>query len=203
MNTYSFKSIILLVAFWITSSVHAEKNILVFGDSLSAGYGIEVEESWPYLLQQELLRTQSNFQVINASITGETTSGGLRRIGNALKHHKPTVVIVGLGTNDGLRGYPNEDTKRNLGKIIDLSQKNNATVLLAGVQLPPNYGQAYSTQFHNNFINLSKKYRILLLPFLLDGIKPEQFQPDNLHPTAEAQQHIMLNVLQELKHLLH
>ncbi|MDX8386871.1 MAG: arylesterase [Gallionella sp.] len=203
MNTYPFKVIILLVVFWIPFSAYAEKNILVFGDSLSAGYGIALEESWPYLLQLELRRTQSDFQVINASISGETTSGGLRRIGDALQQHKPAVVIVELGANDGLRGYPNKDTQSNLSKIIDLSQKNNARVLLAGMQLPPNYGQTYTTQFHNIFTNLSKKHRILLLPFLLEGVTPEQFLPDNLHPTAGAQQRIMLNVLQELKHLLH
>ncbi len=193
----------MLVVFWAPFSAHAEKNILVFGDSLSAGYGIALEESWPYLLQQELLRTQSDFQVINASISGETTSGGLRRIGDALQHHKPAIVIVELGANDGLRGYPNKDTKANLDKIIAQSQQSRAKVLLAGMQLPPNYGQAYTQQFHKTFFDLSRKHRTLLLPFLLKGVKPEQFQPDNLHPTADAQQRIMLNVLQELKHLLH
>ena len=192
----------MLVVFWMPFTAHAEKTILVFGDSLSAGYGIALEDSWPYLLQQELLRTQSDFQVINASISGETTSGGLRRIGTALQHHKPTIVIVELGANDGLRGYPNKDTQSNLDKIIDLSQQNNAKVLLAGMQLPPNYGQAYTTQFHNIFNNLSKKHRIPLLSFLLEGVKPEHFQPDNLHPTAQAQPRIMHNVLQELKPLL-
>ncbi len=183
-------------------SAHAEKNILVFGDSLSAGYGIALEESWPHLLQQELQETRSDLQVINASISGETTSGGLRRIGNALRQHKPAIVIVELGANDGLRGYPNKDTQINLSKIIDLSQQNNARVLLAGMQLPPNYGQTYTTQFHKIFTDLSQQYRIPLLPFLLEGVKPEQFQPDNLHPTAQAQPRIMHNILQELKPLL-
>ena len=184
-------------------SAFAAKNILVFGDSLSAGYGIPIEKGWVNLLQLELKRTQSKFNIVNASISGETTIGGLQRIDKALTQHQPAIVIVELGANDGLRGYNLADTERNLDKIIAQSKRSKAKVLLVGMQLPPNYGETYETKFRELYQQLAKKHRILLLPFLLEGVTPNQFQPDNLHPTADAQQRIMLNVLQELKHLLH
>ena len=140
---------------------------------------------------------------MNASISGETTSGGRQSINKALKQHRPKIVIVELGANDGLRGLPIQDFEANLNYIIDKSRKSGAKVLLVGMKLPPNYGENYTRQFHNVYTSLAKKHGILLLPFLLDGVRADQFQPDNLHPVAEAQQHIMLNVLQELKHLLH
>lgn len=186
-----------------SQTTFAAKNILIFGDSLSAGYGIALEQSWPSLLQNELVRTQSKFKVVNASISGETTTGGLQRIGKALKQHQPAIVIVELGANDGLRGYNLADTERNLDKIIAQSKRSKAKVLLVGMQLPPNYGETYETKFRELYQQLAKKHRIVLLPFLLEGVTQNQFQPDNLHPTADAQQHIMLNILQELKHLLH
>lgn len=194
---------LLFVALWLPCSALAAKNILIFGDSLSAGYGIAIEQSWPNLLQKELVRTQANFNVVNTSVSGETTIGGLQRIGKALQQYRPAIVIVELGANDGLRGYNLTDTARNLDKIIALSKRSKTKVLLVGMQLPPNYGELYETKFRELYQQLAKKHRILLLPFLLEGVTPNQFQPDNLHPTADAQQHIMLNVLQELKHLLH
>lgn len=203
MKSLSLKIIFLLAALWLPFSAHAAKNILVFGDSLSAGYGLEIDKSWVSLLQQELQRTKSDFTVVNASISGETTTGGRQRIGKALKQHQPSIVIVELGANDGLRGTPISNMKANLSHIIELSQRAGARVLLVGMKLPPNYGAAYTTQFADVYTLLAKKYHILLLPFLLEGVKADQFQADNLHPVAEAQQHIMLNVLQELKHLLH
>jgi acyl-CoA thioesterase-1 len=181
----------------------AAKTILVLGDSLSAGYGIALAQSWPNLLRKELVRTQSPFKVVNASISGETTAGGLQRIGKTLKQHQPAIVIVELGANDALRGYNLAETERNLDNIIAQSKRSQAKVLLIGMQLPPNYGELYGTKFRELYLQLAKKNRILLLPFLLEGVTPNQFQADNLHPTADAQQHIMLNVLQELKHLLH
>lgn len=193
----------LVAALWLPHSVYAANNILVFGDSLSAGYGIAIEKSWVNLLQQELLRTQSGFSVVNASISGETTTGGRQRITKALKQHRPAIVIVELGANDGLRGAPIKDVEANLSYIIEQSQRSGAKVLLVGMKLPPNYGGTYITQFHNVYPRLANKYRILLLPFLLEGVAADQFQADNLHPVATAQQHLMLNVMQELKHLLH
>jgi len=182
---------------------YAAKNIMVFGDSLSAGYGLAIDKSWVYLLRQELKRTQSGFSVVNASISGETTTGGKQRIANALKQFKPKIVIVELGANDGLRGTPIKSMEDNLDYIIRKSLGTGAKVLLLGMKLPPNYGEAYTTQFSDVYPRLANKHHILLLPFLLEGVKPDQFQADNLHPNADAQQHIMLNVMQELKHLLH
>jgi len=165
--------------------------------------GIAIEKSWVNLLQQELIRTQSGFTVVNASISGETTTGGRQRIAKALKQHRPAIVIVELGANDGLRGAPIKNMEANLSYIIEKSRKSGAKVLLVGMKLPPNYGEPYITQFHNVYQNLAKKHGLLLLPFLLEGVAANQFQADNLHPVTEAQQRIMLNVLQELKHLLH
>lgn len=199
----SLKFIFLLVTLWLPISAHAAKNILVFGDSLSAGYGLEIDKSWVYLLQQELQRTQSGFNVVNASISGETTAGGKQRIDQALKQFHPKIVIVELGANDGLRGTPISDMEANLDYIIKKSLNSGAKVLLLGMKIPPNYGATYTSDFANVYLHLAKKRGILLLPFLLEGVKADQFQADNLHPVAEAQQHIMLNVMQELKHLLH
>jgi acyl-CoA thioesterase-1 len=195
--------ILLFVVLWLPLNASAAKNILVFGDSLSAGYGLEIDKSWVYLLRQELQRTQSGFSVVNASISGETTAGGKQRIASALKQFKPKIVIVELGANDGLRGTPVKDMEANLDYIINKSHGADAKVLLLGMKLPPNYGADYTTQFADVYPRLAKKHGILLLPFLLEGVAADQFQADNLHPVEGAQQHIMLNVMQELKHLLH
>ena len=192
-----------MLALCLPFSAHAANDILVFGDSLSAGYGLEIDKSWVYLLRQELQRTQSGFGVVNASISGETTAGGKQRIAGALKQFRPKIVIVELGANDGLRGTPIRNMQANLDDIIGRSLRSGAKVLLLGMRLPPNYGEAYTTQFAEVYPRLAEKHGILLLPFLLEGVRPDQFQADNLHPTADAQQHIMLNVMQELKHLLH
>jgi acyl-CoA thioesterase I len=209
MKTLSSKLLLLAMLCFSLSTLglplnaYASKNIMVFGDSLSAGYGIAIEKSWVRLLQQELQRTQSGFSVVNASISGETTTGGRQRIANALRQHRPAIVIVELGANDGLRGAPIKNIETNLSYIIKQSHRSGARVLLVGIKLPPNYGEPYVTQFDNIFPRVAKKDGILLLPFLLEGVATDQFQADNLHPVAEAQQHIMLNVMQELKYLLH
>ncbi|HEU0219701.1 MAG TPA: arylesterase [Gallionella sp.] len=195
-------SLILLLALWLPLSAHAAKNILVFGDSLSAGYGIAVAESWPALLQQELARSHAEYRVVNTSISGETTQGGWQRIAGALQEYRPAVVIVELGANDGLRGFNVAGIEANLGKIIETARAARAKVLLVGMRLPPNYGEPYVTQFAKAYPKLAKRYRIRLLPFLFEGVAPEQFQADNLHPTKEAQPQLMSNVLKELKPLL-
>jgi acyl-CoA thioesterase-1 len=184
-------------------SAHAAKNILVFGDSLSAGYGLALDKSWAHLLQMELKHTRPEYRVVNASISGETTSGGRQRIAGALKQFRPKIVIVELGANDGLRGTSIRDMERNLGYIIEKSRSSGASVLLLGMKLPPNYGEPYITQFANVYPRLAKKYRIRLLPFLLQGVAADQFQADNLHPVAAAQPHILNNVMRELRPLLH
>lgn len=196
------KVILLVAALWLPCSAHAAKNILVFGDSLSAGYGIAVEESWPSLLQQELKRTRSRFDIVNASISGETALGGRQRIGNALQQYRPAIVIVELGANDGLRGFSTADIEANLNEIIVQAINSRAKVLLIGMKLPPNYGEPYVAQFQNIFPRLAKRYGLKLLPFLLEGVAPEGFQADNLHPVAAAQPQIMRDVLKELKPLL-
>ena len=203
MKSLILKLSLLVLIQFLPLSAHATKNIMVYGDSLSAGYGLAIDKSWVYLLRQELQRTQSGFSVVNASISGETTAGGKQRIAKALKQFKPKIVILELGANDGLRGTPIPSMEANLDYIIKKSLGTGAKVLLLGMKLPPNYGARYTTQFADVYPRLANKHHILLLPFLLEGVKPDQFQADNLHPTAEAQRHIMLNVMQELKHLLH
>jgi acyl-CoA thioesterase-1 len=203
MKNLSLKFILLLVTLWLPLSAHAAKNIMVFGDSLSAGYGLDLDKSWVHLLQQELKHTRPEYRVVNASISGETTSGGRQRIAKALQQFHPNIVIVELGANDGLRGTPIMNMEANLGYIIKQSQRSGARVLLLGMKLPPNYGEPYITQFENVYPSLAKKYRTRLLPFLLEGVAADQFQADNLHPVAAAQQHIMDNVMRELNHLLH
>lgn len=180
----------------------AAKNILVFGDSLSAGYGIARDDSWVSLLQQELRNDHLQFVVVNASISGETTSGGLRRIGKALQQHTPAVVVIELGANDGLRGTSLKETETNLNAIIAQSLKAKAKVLLVGIRIPPNYGQDYTRQFSSLYPKLAKKHGAALVPFMLEGIKPEQFQPDNLHPNAAGQPLILHNILPALLPLL-
>ncbi|MDO8811350.1 MAG: GDSL-type esterase/lipase family protein, partial [Gallionella sp.] len=129
--------------------------------------------------------------------------GGRQRITAALRQHRPAVVILALGANDGLRGFNVADIEANLGKIIEDVHDARAKVLLVGMKLPPNYGEAYVTQFEKMYMKLAKKYQIRLLPFLLEGVAPQHFQADNLHPDAEAQPHIMRNILHSLKPLLH
>lgn len=186
----------------LSPAANAEKNILVFGDSLSAGYGIERDASWVSLLQQELRHSHPQFEVVNASISGETSLGGRQRIAKALAQHQPGIVIIELGANDGLRGNSLSELLLNLSYIIEQSQRAKAKVLLIGMRLPPNYGKVYVSEFNNVFAQLAIRHRVPLLPFLLDGITAEQFQTDNLHPNAAAQAHIMGNVLQSLRPLL-
>jgi acyl-CoA thioesterase-1 len=180
----------------------AAKNILVFGDSLSAGYGIAREVSWVSLLQKELRQTHPQFEVVNASISGETAAGGLRRIGKALQQHRPEVVVIELGANDGLRGAGVAGIEKNLDKIVRQSRDSGAKVLLLGIRIPPNYGQDYTRQFRAMYPRLAKRHKVALVPFMLDGVAPEQYQPDNLHPNAAAQPLVMRNILRSLQPLL-
>lgn len=196
------KVVLLFAALWLPSAAQATKNILVFGDSLSAGYGLAAEQSWPSLLQTELKRKDAGYRVVNASISGETTLGGRQRIAKALQLHRPAVVILELGANDGLRGFSTADIEANLNALLGEIKRAGARVLLIGMRLPPNYGEPYVTQFQCLFPRLSEKRHVRLLPFLLEGVPPEQFQPDNLHPAAEAQPLLMQNVMKELKPLL-
>ena len=180
----------------------AQSTILVFGDSLSAGYGIPREAAWPVLLQAELQRTHPHYKVINASISGETTTGGLRRLPATLKEHRPNIVILELGANDGLRGTALEITEKSLVALIKQAQASQARVLLLGMQLPPNYGVDYTKRFKRIYPRLAQRHAVALVPFMLEGVTAELFQTDNLHPVAEAQPVILKTVLQKLKPML-
>ncbi|MEO6422140.1 MAG: arylesterase, partial [Candidatus Nitrotoga sp.] len=179
-----------------------QQTIMVFGDSLSAAYGIPRTSGWVNLLQQELERSNPQYKVVNASISGETASGGRQRITQALRQHSPSIVILELGANDGLRGKPIADIDKNLSALIQQSLKGNRKVLLVGIQLPPNYGKNYTDQFKAIYSRLAQRHKVELVPFILANIPPEQFQPDNLHPTASAQAQILQTILAKLTHLL-
>ena len=182
----------------------AEKSILVFGDSLSAAYGIARSSGWVALLEERLKRERPDYRVVNASIAGETSAGGRARIGEALARVHPAIVILELGANDGLRGLPVAAMKANLAAIIERSRAGGARVLLAGMKLPPNYGPDYTAAFERSFAELAERYKVALVPFLLEGFadKPEYFQPDTIHPTAQAQPLIVERVWQPLAPLL-
>lgn len=175
---------------------------MVFGDSLSAGYGVPRKAAWVSLLQQQLQRSHPQYRVVNTSISGETTSGGVERMAAALRQHKPTIVIIELGANDGLRGTPLKVTEKNLDTLIRQAQAAKCKVLLLGMQLPPNYGIEYTARFRSLYSRLAERHQVALVPFLLQGVPPEQFQADNLHPTAEAQPLILQTVLRKLQPLL-
>lgn len=174
---------------------------MVFGDSLSVGYGIPTEAGWVALLTQRLQSKFTGYQIINASISGETTLGGRNRIEQALKTHRPEIVILELGANDGLRGAPIKTIYENLEAIIKTCQQNNALVLLAGMRLPPNYGASYTQKFEAIFAQLAEAYQLKLIPFLLAGFgdKHEFFQTDGIHPNEVAQKKIVENVWEVLQ----
>jgi acyl-CoA thioesterase I len=178
--------------------------IMVFGDSLSAAYGLSQKDGWVALLGKKLEQDKLNYKVVNASISGETTLGGATRINAALKQHRPAVIVVELGGNDGLRGLPLTDSKANLDKIILASKKQKAHVLLVGMQLPPNYGMEYTEKFHAMYAALAKQHKTALVPFMLEGVADsrDNFQADNIHPTAKVQPRMLENIWAPLIPLL-
>jgi acyl-CoA thioesterase-1 len=182
----------------------AEKSILIFGDSVSAAYGIAQSKGWAALLGERLKREQPDYIVVNASVSGETSGGGLARIDATLQKQRPAVVILELGGNDGLRGLPIAEMRRNLGAIIERSQKAGARVLVVGLKLPPNYGPDYTEAFEASFGELAKRYKTALVPLLMEGFaeKPELFQPDQVHPTAAAQPLMEERIWKALRPLL-
>ncbi|HYG54529.1 MAG TPA: arylesterase [Burkholderiales bacterium] len=182
----------------------ADKSIVVFGDSLSAAYGIAQARGWVALLAERVKREQPDYSVVNASISGETTSGGAARIARSLQQHRPAVVVLELGANDGLRGLPVEQMKKNLGTMIEQSQKAGARVVLVGMKLPPNYGPQYTQAFEAAYPELAKRYKTALVPFLLEDFaeKPDLFQSDRIHPTEAAQPLMLERVWRALRPLL-
>ncbi|WP_293741608.1 arylesterase [uncultured Acinetobacter sp.] len=172
------------------------KTILILGDSLSAGYGIDAKQGWVNLLQQRLdQQYPKQHKVVNASVSGETTSGALARLPKLLQTYQPEIVVIELGGNDGLRGQPPQMIQKNLAQLVQLSQKQKASVLLFGMKIPPNYGTAYSTAFENNYKVVSQQFKIKLLPFFLEGVAGHKhlIQNDQIHPNAKAQP-ILLNL---------
>lgn len=183
---------------------HAEGVILIMGDSLSAGYGISKEKSWPALLQRKLDRSDLPYRVVNASISGDTTHGGLSRLPESLAREKPDIIVIELGANDGLRGLSLKNSAANLKKMAGLSQASGAKVLLLGIQLPQNYGPDYRAEFSDLYVQVAKETGAALVPFFLQGIAETRamMQPDGLHPTAAAQPMILDNVWKKLASLL-
>jgi acyl-CoA thioesterase I len=182
----------------------APRTIVVLGDSLSAGYGIKVQEGWVNLLAQRLATEGYGYKVVNASVTGETTQGGVSRLPRVLELHKPEIVIVELGGNDGLRGLPLATSRDNLQRAIALTQGARAKVLLVGMMIPPNYGPRYATEFRELFTTLASRNSVALVPFLLDevALKPELMQDDGIHPNAKGQPRMLENLWPRLKPLL-
>jgi len=196
-------SIIIVIAALLvpaTATTAEPKRILILGDSLSAAYGMPSAKSWVSLLAKKLASENSAFQVINASISGETTDGGLRRLPTLLKQHKPKIIIVELGGNDGLRGFPLKVIKTNLTKITQLAQNANATTLIASMKIPPNYGQQYTQGFHNIYQHVAENTGAIYIDFILEDFAtdPSYMMADRLHPTAKAQPLILNTVWQSL-----
>jgi acyl-CoA thioesterase I len=178
------------------------KTIMVVGDSLSAGYGIQPQQGWVQLLQKRLDQQYPKaHKVVNASVSGETTSGALARLPKLLQTHKPNVVVIELGGNDGLRGQPPQMMQKNLAQLIQKSQQAKATVIVFGMKIPPNYGTAYSKAFENNYKTVSQQYKIKLLPFFLEGVAGHKnlMQNDQIHPNAKAQPILLNNAYPYIK----
>jgi acyl-CoA thioesterase-1 len=178
------------------SAYSAPKTVLVVGDSLSAEYGLTRGAGWVALLDQKLKSEKIDANIVNASISGETTSGGRARLPALLNAHKPAIVVIELGANDGLRGLPVDAASTNLREMIAMAQKQRAKVMLIGMRMPPNYGRAYTERFFGMFSTLSKEYKAPLVPFMLEGVadKPALFQADRLHPSAQAHPIILNNI---------
>lgn len=176
----------------------------MFGDSLSASYGIAANRGWVTLLGERLKRERLDYSVVNASISGETTAGGVARLGKMLEAHRPAVVLLELGANDGLRGLPVAAMKKNLAAMVAMGQKAGAKVLLVGMRLPPNYGPEYTNAFDGAFAELAKAQKAALVPFLFEGFgeKRELFLEDRIHPNEQAQSLLLENVWKALRPLL-
>lgn len=183
----------------------AKPVIVVLGDSISAEYGLPRDTGWVALMRQRLAEERIDYSVANASISGDTTSGGRARLPALMERLKPSIVIVELGANDALRGVPLSTTEDNLRTIIEQAQQGHAKVVLVGMYVPPNYGPDYTQKFHGLYGELSKEFHLPLVPFLLAGIvdKPDMFQADQIHPTQQAQPVLLNNVWPAVKPLLH
>lgn len=180
------------------------RTLLVVGDSISAGYGLAEGQVWVRLLERRLQEQKSDYQVVNASISGDTTAGGLARLPRLLADHRPAVVAIELGGNDGLRGQPLAQFQRNLTALVEQAKAKGARVLLLGMRLPPNYGPRYTDGFAQVYVDVAKAQQVALVPFLLEGVggDPAFMQPDGIHPQANAQQRLLDNAWPQLQPLL-
>jgi acyl-CoA thioesterase-1 len=204
MHSALAKFLLLCCLSLLALAAHGQENILVFGDSLSAGYGMRQEESWPALIGRRLAAEGRRYTVVNASVSGETTAGGLARLPDALARWQPSVVVIVLGANDGLRGLPTAIMRDNLTRMVRTAKRQKARVLLIGMQLPPNYGLPYAQAFERSFADVAAAEKVPLLPFLLAplGSGRSDFQADGLHPTAAAQAALVAHVWPALRPLL-
>ena len=202
--------LLCLVLLWPQTLFAGEPVVLVFGDSLSAAYGIDHDQGWPQLLQQRLQQAGYPHRVANASISGDTTSAGLARLPRSLEQHTPEVLILALGANDGLRGIAQAEMKQNLARMIELARQQQARVLLVGMYLPPNYGADYIARFHAVYTRLADELEVALVPFMLAGLMLDDeltpdaslFQSDGIHPEAKAQPLILDIIWPQLAPLL-
>ncbi len=204
---HTFRAVLLLGAFLVLSStpvLSKEKAVvLAFGDSLTAGYGVKDEESYPSRLQVKITSAGFPHKVVNAGVSGDTTAGGVRRIRWLMKH-EPEIVILALGANDGLRGLSVAEMRKNLETMIAICREHNAQILLAGMKALPNYGEDYMREFETVFPELAKKHDLIFLPFLLEGVAGERAhtQPDGLHPLSSGYSIVTDLVWQQLEPML-
>lgn len=184
-----FLALLLVFGGVAVADASSERTVLVLGDSLSAGYGIALEESWVSLLASRLEREGYEHRVVNASISGDTTSGGLARLGRALERHSPELVVIELGGNDGLRGLPLDVVRSNFQSMIEASHQSGADVVLLGMRIPTNYGPRYAESFHDLYRELAEHYQLHWVEFFLDGVALDDglMQADGIHPNAQAQ----------------
>jgi acyl-CoA thioesterase-1 len=201
-----FFRLLLLLALLSPAGAHGatSRTIVVLGDSLSAGYGIGIKEGWVSLLEQRLASEGYGYKVVNASVSGETTQGGLARLPRVLDLHKPEIVVIELGGNDGLRGLPLATSRENLQRAITLARNARARVLLVGMMIPPNYGPRYSQEFRDMFTTLADRNSVALVPFLLDevALNGDLMQDDGIHPNAKGQPRMLANLWPKLEPLL-
>ena len=198
------RALLLAVSLLAAQAAFAARTVMIFGDSLSAAYNLSAGEGWVDLLDKRIASARLPWRVVNASISGETTSGGASRLAADIRRNRPAIVVIQLGTNDALRGLPIAGMRANLERMIRIVRQARAEPVLVGLMIPPNYGIDYANEFQGLYAALAKKYRVPLVPFLLAGVvdNRDNFQADQLHPTAAAQPVILDNVWPTLEPLL-
>lgn len=201
MKYNRFFSCILLTIMSLYTSIVSSQTLLIMGDSLSAAYNIPLESGWVELLKQRIKQQGYSTEVVNASISGETTGNAVKRLPALLEKHNPDIVLIELGGNDGLRGFELKSIKQNLENMIEDAKQVDAKVILTGIHIPPNYGPAYTQIFYNAYLNLAKKHDTLFIPFILEGVgdQPDLMQADGVHPTAAAQPKVLDNMWPQIE----